>query len=84
MVRDPHKRGKLPSPVSQVRGEVELVGRSLRDQVKICSANWACPMTLWQPAFEELEYYDPRLAIGLEDLMEQVTQSPGNKEWSKS
>jgi hypothetical protein len=30
----------------------------------------------WKPAFEELEYFDPRLAIGLEDLMKEFTQTP--------
>ena len=34
---------------------------------------------VWKPAFEELEYFDPRLAIGLVDLMEQVTQSPARQ-----
>jgi hypothetical protein len=33
----------------------------------------------WKPAFEELEYFDPRLAIALEDLMAQVTQSPARQ-----
>lgn len=30
----------------------------------------------WKPAYEELEYFDPRLAIDLERLMEDVTTSP--------
>jgi hypothetical protein len=33
----------------------------------------------WKPAFEELEYYDPRLAIGLETLMEDVRASPARQ-----
>lgn len=32
--------------------------------------------SIWKPAFVELEYYDPRLAIGLETLMDEVTESP--------
>jgi hypothetical protein len=39
--------------------------------LKLNSAN----KDVWKPAFEELEYLDPRLAIGLEDLMERVTES---------
>jgi hypothetical protein len=34
---------------------------------------------LWKPAFEELEYFDPRLAIGLEELMDRVTESPARQ-----
>ncbi len=34
---------------------------------------------IWKPAFEELEYFDPRLAIGLEDLMDHVTESPARQ-----
>jgi hypothetical protein len=34
---------------------------------------------VWKPAFDEMEYYDPRLAIGLEELMDQVTQSPARQ-----
>jgi hypothetical protein len=34
---------------------------------------------VWKPAFEELEYFDPRLAIGLEELMDQVTESPARQ-----
>ncbi len=33
----------------------------------------------WKPAFEELEYFDPRLAIGLADLMEQVIETPARQ-----
>ena len=34
---------------------------------------------LWKTAFEELEYLDPRLAIGLPEMMERVTESPGRQ-----
>ncbi len=34
---------------------------------------------LWKSAFAELEYFDPRLAIGLEELMDRVTESPGRQ-----
>ncbi len=34
---------------------------------------------LWKTAFEELEYFDPRLAIELPELMERVTDSPGRQ-----
>lgn len=34
---------------------------------------------IWQPAFEELEYFDPRLAIGLEALMADVREAPGRQ-----
>jgi hypothetical protein len=34
---------------------------------------------VWRPAFEELEYFDPRLAIELPDLMERVTESPARQ-----
>ncbi len=30
----------------------------------------------WKPAFEELEYYDPRLAVDLETLMQIVVDAP--------
>src|SRR5262249_46939687 len=35
--------------------------------------------TIWKSAFEELGYFDPRLAIGLEKLMEDVTESPARQ-----
>ncbi len=31
---------------------------------------------LWKPAFEELEYFDPRLAIDLQTLMDRYTEYP--------
>jgi hypothetical protein len=31
---------------------------------------------VWKPAFEELEYFDPRLAIDLETLMDRYKESP--------
>src|SRR5262245_20266156 len=31
---------------------------------------------LWKQAFDDLEYYDPRLAMELPKLMEKVTESP--------
>jgi hypothetical protein len=34
---------------------------------------------IWKPAFEELEYLDPRLAIDLEDLMNEVTEAPARQ-----
>src|SRR5437867_6374919 len=33
----------------------------------------------WKSAFEELEYFDPRLAIGLEMLMEDIRTSPARQ-----
>ena len=33
----------------------------------------------WKPAFEELEYFDPRLAIDLETLMANVTETPARQ-----
>ena len=33
----------------------------------------------WRPAFEELEYFDPRIAMPLEDLMKQVTEAPARQ-----
>ena len=33
----------------------------------------------WKPAFEELEYFDPRLAVALEALMLDVTESPARQ-----
>ena len=32
--------------------------------------------SVWKPAFEELEYFDPRLAIDLQTLMDRYTESP--------
>jgi hypothetical protein len=50
------------------------------DQVKALLGKLGSPdERVWKPAFEELEYFDPRLAIGLEDLMEQVTDSPARQ-----
>jgi hypothetical protein len=34
---------------------------------------------VWKAAFEELEYFDPRLAISLETLMDDVTDSPARQ-----
>jgi hypothetical protein len=34
---------------------------------------------VWNPAFEELEYLDPRLAIGLEALMDEVKEAPARQ-----
>src|SRR5205823_6643650 len=33
----------------------------------------------WKPAWEELSYFDPRLAIDLETLMKEVTQTPARQ-----
>lgn len=35
--------------------------------------------TVWRPAFEELEYFDPRLALGLKDLMTDINISPARQ-----
>ena len=34
---------------------------------------------VWQPAFEELAYFDPRLAIDIPDLMKLVPESPARQ-----
>ena len=34
---------------------------------------------VWKPAFEELEYFDPRLAVDLEQLMKDVTKAPARQ-----
>ncbi len=34
---------------------------------------------VWKPAFEELEYFDPRLAIGLQTLMDRYTETPARQ-----
>jgi RNA polymerase sigma factor (sigma-70 family) len=34
---------------------------------------------VWKPAFEEFEYFDPRLAIDLETLMKEVTEAPARQ-----
>ena len=34
---------------------------------------------VWKPAFEELEYFDPRLAIDLQTLMDRYTESPARQ-----
>jgi hypothetical protein len=31
---------------------------------------------VWKPAFEKLEYFDPRLTLGLSDLMNGITDDP--------
>ena len=33
-------------------------------------------VAVWKPAFEKLVYFDPRLAIGLKPLMDEVTEQP--------
>ena len=38
---------------------------------------------VWKPAFEELEYFDPRLAFDLKILMDRYTESPAQHAWSK-
>jgi len=35
--------------------------------------------SVWKPAFEELEYFDPRLAIDLQTLMDRYKESPGRQ-----
>ena len=35
--------------------------------------------SVWKPAFEELEYFDPRLAIDLQTLMDRYTESPARQ-----
>lgn len=35
--------------------------------------------TTWKGAFDQLEYFDPRLAIGLETLMDEVRQAPARQ-----
>jgi hypothetical protein len=35
--------------------------------------------TIWMSAFEEFEYFDPRMAIDLETLMKDVTESPARQ-----
>lgn len=34
---------------------------------------------VWRPAFEELEYFDPRLAIDLQTLMDRYKEAPGRQ-----
>ena len=34
---------------------------------------------IWKAAFEEFEYFDPRLAVPLEKIMERVTESPARQ-----
>jgi hypothetical protein len=34
---------------------------------------------VWKPAFEEMEYFDPRLAIDLETLMDRYKEAPGRQ-----
>jgi hypothetical protein len=34
---------------------------------------------VWKPAFEELEYFDPRLAFDLETLMDRYKEAPGRQ-----
>ena len=40
--------------------------------------------SVWKPAFEELEYFDPRLAIDLQTLMDRYTERRPASEWSRS
>ena len=35
--------------------------------------------SVWKPAFEELEYFDPRLAIDLKTLMDRYTETPARQ-----
>jgi hypothetical protein len=35
--------------------------------------------SVWKPAFEELEYFDPRLAIDLQTLMDRYTETPARQ-----
>jgi hypothetical protein len=35
--------------------------------------------SVWRPAFEELEYFDPRLAIDLQSLMDRYLAAPGRQ-----
>jgi hypothetical protein len=35
--------------------------------------------SVWKPAFEEIEYFDPRLAIDLKTLMDRYTETPARQ-----
>jgi hypothetical protein len=50
------------------------------DQVRALLAKLAShDERVWKPAYEELEYFDPRLAIDLETLMNEVTEAPARQ-----
>ena len=58
-------KDKLP-PLTVDAGRVQFLLTVLGDDKE----------EVWKPAFEELEYFDPRLAIGLEDLMPMAPEAP--------
>jgi hypothetical protein len=50
------------------------------DQVRALLAKLASDKEeVWKPVFEELEYFDPRLAINLQTLMKDVTKAPARQ-----
>ncbi len=61
-------KGKM-KPLTITSGQVKALLLKLNSQNE----------HLWKPAFEDLEYFDPRLAIGLEELMDRVTESPARQ-----
>jgi hypothetical protein len=60
---------KKMKPLTISSGEVKAL------LLKLGSANEA----VWKPAYEELEYFDPRLAIGLQALMDRYTETPARQ-----
>ncbi len=60
---------KKMKPLTITSGQVKAL------LLKLGSAN----DEVWKPAFEELEYFDPRLAIGLQTLMDRYTETPARQ-----
>jgi hypothetical protein len=61
--------GKKMKPLTISSGQVKAL------LLKLGSGN----DEVWKPAFEELEYFDPRLAINLQTLMDRYTETPARQ-----
>ena len=52
---------------------------SAEDVRKLVADLGSSDEAVWKPAMEKLEYFDPRLAIGLTTLMDEVTEEPARR-----
>ena len=71
------RRPEGGNPVSQ--GQDEAAHDQFRQVKALLLKLNSADEHLWKSAFEELEYFDPRLAIELPELMERVTDSPARQ-----
>lgn len=62
--------------VSFLKGKLKPLTLDVNRLMRLLTQLGKADQRDWQPAFEELEYFDPRLALDLETLMLDVDDSP--------